>query len=79
VLVEEGLAWYYDPDTLNEDLKPLEAVAKRDRIGIWKRLNPVPPWHWRVGARSYREGMEGRLPRLRPRYPSSNKPQLLSR
>ena len=47
-MVAEGRAWYYKNYAPNEyDFAQAEAVARRDRRGIWKAASPQPPWEWR--------------------------------
>jgi len=46
--VQAGLAWWYRnfaPD--DRELEQAEAAAKRERRGLWRDTNPVPPWDWR--------------------------------
>jgi endonuclease YncB( thermonuclease family) len=44
-MVEMGYAWSYTEfDTL---YAPLEAVARKSKIGLWKEPDPTPPWEWR--------------------------------
>lgn len=45
--VERGLAWV-DPKHNNDlSLPALEAMARRDRRGLWTDDDPVPPWKFR--------------------------------
>jgi endonuclease YncB( thermonuclease family) len=49
-LVAYGMAWVSDKHAAEEagqSLKQLEKLAKRNKIGLWSRKNPVPPWEWR--------------------------------
>lgn len=49
--VERGLAWV-DPKHNNDlSLPALEAMARRDRRGLWSDDDPVPPWKFRRPAR----------------------------
>lgn len=77
ILIDEGLAWFYDPDGDAPELESHQATAKSRKIGIWQRTNPVPPWWYRLGNISYREGMENTYPRLYPRKKSSNERALI--
>jgi hypothetical protein len=75
-LLEEGLAWWRDPDGDAPELEGLQAKAQAARIGIWKHgVKIVPPWCWRRGDFSYRKGMETQKPKAFPRFRSTNKPQ----
>jgi endonuclease YncB( thermonuclease family) len=51
-LLRVGLAWWYRryyPD--DETLQDLEGGARVAKYGLWKKKNPMPPWHWRAGRR----------------------------
>jgi endonuclease YncB( thermonuclease family) len=76
ILLSEGLAWRLDPDGDTPELEGLQEKAQEDKLGIWKNgTKVVPPWFWRRGTFSYREGMENRKPKAFPRSRSTNKPQ----
>lgn len=52
--VERGFAWV-DPKHNNDlSLPALEAVARRDRRGLWSDDDPIPPWKFRKPARKAR-------------------------
>lgn len=47
-LVRKGWCWWYRkyaPDNLT--LEKLEADARASRAGLWRDLNPIPPWVFR--------------------------------
>ena len=52
-MVMLGHAWvmrkYIDhlPRCRQNKLNQLEWWAKRNRVGLWKSNNPIPPWKWR--------------------------------
>jgi micrococcal nuclease len=47
-LVKAGLAWWYRHYAEdNLELMDLEAEARKNKIGLWSRPNPVPPWKFR--------------------------------
>lgn len=56
-LLRAGLAWRLPgphPDEMQR--AEAEATARRQRIGLWRDLNPLPPWEWRqLQARVGRE------------------------
>jgi len=54
-LVKLGLAWHYKQYSKDKDLAKAEAEAKRDKMGLWKQNNPIPPWAWRRGIRPYKD------------------------
>lgn len=52
-LVRAGLAWWYRRYAPNDRaLAALERAARRRRVGLWSRPEPVPPWEWRQPANS---------------------------
>ena len=48
--VQSGMAWVYD-SFCKEDVcgtwKIEEALAKKQKLGLWKDEKPMPPWKWR--------------------------------
>jgi len=48
--VKRGLAWayteYLDRPYASE-FYDAENQARKQRLGLWKELNPTPPWEWR--------------------------------
>jgi micrococcal nuclease len=51
-LVKAGRCWWYRkyaPD--DQYLKELEAEARAEKRGLWKKPNPIPPWEWRKQRR----------------------------
>lgn len=45
--VERGMAWVYPKFSKDLTLPGLEAIARRDRRGLWFDTEPVPPWEFR--------------------------------
>lgn len=41
-LVKSGLAW-----AIEDYYKPAEQYAQKKKLGLWKEMNPTPPWEWR--------------------------------
>ena len=50
-LLKAGLAWWYRHYSKDEHLGELEAIARREKRGLWADPNPVPPWEFRKGKR----------------------------
>lgn len=52
-MVARGAAWAFRRYLTDPALIELEAVAKRDRQGLWamSEAETVPPWDWRQGVR----------------------------
>jgi micrococcal nuclease len=52
-MVALGHAWvmrqFYDhlPKHRQDSLNHIEAWARSKRVGLWKSVNPIPPWSWR--------------------------------
>lgn len=46
-----GAAWhfsYFDRDSANyEKHQQLQALARKEKQGLWEMPNPTPPWQWR--------------------------------
>lgn len=45
--IERGLAWVYPKYNQDLSLPGLEAMARRDRRGLWADAEPVAPWEFR--------------------------------
>ncbi len=51
-MVKAGYAWWYRKYAPNQTtLKELEALAKKQKLGIWKDATPTPPWEFREHTR----------------------------
>jgi endonuclease YncB( thermonuclease family) len=46
-MIKRGMAWHFKKYSTNVTYANLEAVARRDKIGLWHDPNPTPPWAWR--------------------------------
>lgn len=61
--VERGLAWVYPEYNKDLSLPGLEAIARRDRRGLWSHAQAVPPWEYRRQPRvkkvASRQSVEG--------------------
>lgn len=51
--IKAGMAWWYEkyrkeqsPDD-QQSYQVAEQLAKRQRTGLWRENNPLPPWDWR--------------------------------
>ncbi|MEX0959106.1 MAG: thermonuclease family protein [Burkholderiales bacterium] len=51
--LDAGLAWVYRryvgelPPIQQQEYRSAEDRAAADRAGLWRNLDPVPPWEWR--------------------------------
>lgn len=46
-LVKNGWAWHYKRYSNSKELDALEAEARKQKLGLWRDLYPVPPWEFR--------------------------------
>lgn len=46
-MIAKGWAWHYLQYSDNAGLSIYETAAKRQALGLWKCVNPLPPWIWR--------------------------------
>lgn len=50
--IEAGMAWHFDPTPpllspqTTQQYRQAEAKARKTRLGLWRDLNPLPPWDW---------------------------------
>ena len=48
--VQAGMAWVYDyfcTSAICNTWKLEEAMAQKQKLGLWRDANPMPPWQWR--------------------------------
>lgn len=51
-MIRAGLAWWYARHAPNDsELQRLEEEARRERRGLWRRGDPIPPWEFRRSQR----------------------------
>jgi hypothetical protein len=50
-LVRAGFAWHYKKYSSDKNLADTEIAARHAKVGLWKDINPVPPWEFRRGKR----------------------------
>lgn len=46
-MAEKGYAWHNEKYSNNLAVKNAADRARRDRIGLWSKDKPLPPWVWR--------------------------------
>jgi endonuclease YncB( thermonuclease family) len=46
-MVRAGMAWAYTRYLTDPQIRAMEIVARRERIGLWTDADPVPPCTWR--------------------------------
>lgn len=47
--VRRGMAWVFDQYVTDRSLYQLQQTAQRNRLGLWREAEPMPPWAWRAG------------------------------
>ena len=45
---KNGLGWWYQKYSKNENLGDIQSLAKSKKIGLWKDKNSIAPWEWRI-------------------------------
>lgn len=56
ILLSQGCVWHewhYAP--YEDSYRNTEAVARKNRIGLWAHENPVAPWDWRKQQREQKQ------------------------
>ena len=62
--VSSGMAWHYKKYLREQSsadrirYSDAELEARRQKLGLQRDLNPVPPWNYRQAERDQRKGME---------------------
>jgi endonuclease YncB( thermonuclease family) len=46
-MVATGYAWYDKINSSDYSLQLVEKEARGKALGIWRTVNPIPPWEWR--------------------------------
>jgi micrococcal nuclease len=46
-LVKNGLAWHFKKYSKSLEYAQLEITARKNKMGLWKDINPIAPWDWR--------------------------------
>ena len=53
LLIEKGMAWHYKRYQSSQEKKDqflysnAEKYAKVNKLGLWSKSRPIPPWEWR--------------------------------
>jgi micrococcal nuclease len=45
--VKNGCAWHFRRYSSDKQYASAEEYARKNKLGLWKLDNPVPPWNWR--------------------------------
>lgn len=57
-MIRLGAAWhykFYDKSSNYQQYEDLERYARQNRLGLWNRPNPTPPWEYRRAMRVQRK------------------------
>jgi endonuclease YncB( thermonuclease family) len=46
-MIRQGMAWHFKKYSTDPIYANLELQARKNKIGLWKDPNPIPPWQWR--------------------------------
>lgn len=67
-MVRRGAAWVYTDYNKDPSFPPLQARARRERVGLWalQADQVIPPWEWRRGRRSGSIGPTSMRDRVAP-------------
>jgi len=75
-LLAAGLAWHTPAYNTNPRLKQLEITACKNKAGLWKTSNPIPPWEFRKKKKGvqiektpcagFQDGISAKISRLKP-------------
>ena len=55
--VKAGLAWHYkafekeQSERDRQDYSAAESHARNQKLGLWRDIDPIPPWEWRKARR----------------------------
>jgi endonuclease YncB( thermonuclease family) len=47
LLIKRGCAWHFKRYSSDQQYADAESYARKNKIGLWKVDNPIPPWEWR--------------------------------
>lgn len=45
--IKNGCAWHFKRYSSDQQYADTESYARKNKIGLWKVDNPIPPWEWR--------------------------------
>lgn len=46
-LLKHGLAWHYKQYSKDKKMADMEAIARKNKTGLWSDKNPQAPWEYR--------------------------------
>jgi micrococcal nuclease len=47
-MVRSGMAWAYTRYLTDPQIRAMEVLAQRERVGLWSEAGAVRPWEWRA-------------------------------
>lgn len=51
LMIQKGYAWHYKKYSKDPQMEKAEIAARREKIGLWKNGNAIPPWSFRQSKR----------------------------
>lgn len=45
--IKNGCAWHFKRYSSDMQYADAEEYARKNKVGLWKLDNPIPPWNWR--------------------------------
>ena len=55
-MVRAGMAWASARYLTDPQIRGMEVVARREGLGLWSDVHPVPPWEWRKSGAKRNSG-----------------------
>jgi endonuclease YncB( thermonuclease family) len=46
-MIRQGMAWHFKKYSTDAGYAQLEITARKNRVGLWRDINPIAPWEWR--------------------------------
>ncbi|MFW0714348.1 thermonuclease family protein [Pedobacter sp. N23S346] len=46
-MIRQGMAWHYKKYSTDVLYSQLEIIARKNKVGLWRDINPIAPWEWR--------------------------------
>jgi endonuclease YncB( thermonuclease family) len=46
-MIRQGMAWHFKKYSTDAGYAQLEITARKNKVGLWRDINPIAPWEWR--------------------------------
>jgi micrococcal nuclease len=58
-MVKAGSAWWYEDYAKKDyEFRDAETLAKKQKLGLWKNPEAIPPWKWRKKSKAIKQPAE---------------------